>query len=224
MKPIYIVGDVHGKFDLLIHYIKEYEIKDAIIICVGDLGIGFSNHNKNINQCEYLDKFFRGKNINFYSIRGNHDAPSYFKGDKRIVFDNFELVQDYTVKEFNHQKFLFVGGAISIDRRLRVPNMNWWEDEEFNLILPAIKKCDVLITHSAPTWNGPCDKEGITSWCAKDSTLWDECVKERKDHDMLLKLCEAKTHYAGHFHEYYNVDFDGCRSIILGELQIHEHR
>lgn len=224
MKPIYIVGDVHGKFDLLIHYIKEYEIKDSIIICVGDLGIGFSNHNKNINQCEYLDEFFRGKNINFYSIRGNHDAPSYFKGDKRVVLENFELVQDYTIKEFNHQKFLFVGGATSIDRRLRMPNMNWWEGEEFDLDMPAIKKCDVLITHSAPTWNGPSDKEGIASWCAKDPTLWDECVKERKGHDMLLKLCEAKTHYAGHFHEYYNVDFDGCRSIILGELQIHEHR
>ncbi len=224
MKPIYILGDVHGLFEKLINIVKSNEIRDSIIICVGDLGIGFSDHYKTLKQCEYLDKFFRGKNIHFYSIRGNHDAPSYFKGDKRIVLPNFELIQDYTVKEINDQKFLFVGGATSIDRINRRPNSSWWEDEVFNLEMSAIERCDVLITHSAPTWNGPSDKEGISYWCDRDPSLWDECLKERKEHDILIKLTGTKHHYAGHFHQYYNVDFDGCRSIILEELQIYEHR
>ena len=224
MKPIYIVGDVHGRFDDLINIVKKNEIRDSIIICVGDLGIGFSNHDKTLKQCEYLDKFFRGKDIYFLSIRGNHDSPSYFKGDQRVVLPNFELVQDYTLKEINNQKFLFVGGAVSVDRIKRTPTISWWEDEGFNLVMPAIKRCDVLITHSAPTWNGPSDKEGIGWWCENDATLWDECLQERKNHDILIKLCRAKQHYAGHFHEYYNVDFDGCRSIILSELQMYEHR
>jgi hypothetical protein len=80
------------------------------------------------------------------------------------------------------------------------------------------------VTHSAPTWSGPFDKSGISGWCDRDETLWDECLQERKDHDVLIKLCGASRHYCGHFHTSSSVDFDGCISTILDELEVKEIR
>ena len=76
---------------------------------------------------------------------------------------------------------------------------------------------------SGPTWNGPFEKDGIQSWCDKDPTLWEECLKERTEHDILIKKSKAKRHYCGHFHQYYFVDFDDCCSRIIAEFEIVQH-
>ncbi len=40
-KPIYLLGDIHGKWDIINNWIDKFEIKDSYIIQVGDFGIGF---------------------------------------------------------------------------------------------------------------------------------------------------------------------------------------
>ena len=135
------------------------------------------------------------------------------------------MLPDYTTLTLNDKKFLFVGGAISIDRTMRKEGISYWKDEVFKLDESKIQQCDVLITHSAPTWNGPIEKNGmLATFCQKDPTLWDECMEERKQHDILVKLSGAKRHYCGHFHQYFVVDFDDCVSTILDILQIAEIR
>jgi UDP-2,3-diacylglucosamine pyrophosphatase LpxH len=223
--PVYIIGDIHGMTDELIDSIKEYDIKDCMLICVGDLGIGFqSSEYKELRGMGYLNRYFAGRNIHFYSIRGNHDNPFYFKGDGRIVMSHYELLDDYTTMNINGEKFLFVGGATSIDRTARKEGISYWKDEPFVLDAEKMQRCDILITHSAPSWIGSAGKEGISGWLDKDEPLWDELVKERKDHDILLKMTQPKKHYCGHFHISESVDIDGCNSKILNELEIVEHR
>jgi hypothetical protein len=221
-KPIYIVGDIHGKWDQLFLKIKASEIRDFILIGVGDLGIGFLDAEKQERQFDYINSFFGGKGIDFIGIRGNHDDPAYFDG--RVDRSNFKLLADYTSLSLNDKEFLFVGGAVSIDRKIRKEGISYWKDEKFVLDVSKIKRCDVLVTHSAPTWSGPFDRAGISGWCDRDETLWDECLQERKDHDVLNKLCGASRHYCGHFHTSSSVDLDGCVSIILDELEIKEIR
>jgi hypothetical protein len=87
-----------------------------------------------------------------------------------------------------------------------------------------IVECDVLVTHSGPNWIGPFDKEGISGWCKRDEKLWDECLKERSDHNRLYELAKPKKSYLGHFHMYQAVEHNGCYATILDELQIVEHR
>jgi hypothetical protein len=202
--------------------IKASEIRNFTLIGVGDLGVGFLDADKQARQFDYINSFFGGKGIDFIGIRGNHDDPSYFNGS--IDRSNFKLLPDYTSLTLNDKEFLFVGGAVSIDRKIRKEGVSYWADEKFFLDHSKIKRCDVLVTHSAPTWSGPFDKSGISGWCDRDETLWDECLQERKDHDVLIKLCGASRHYCGHFHTSSSVDFDGCISTILDELEVKEIR
>jgi hypothetical protein len=219
---IYLVGDVHGEFDTLFRKITHLEINNCYLIHVGDGGEGFLPEPKQMRQFEHYNNFFKKNNIQYLSIRGNHSNPAYFQGE--IKLSNFELLPDYTYREFNGEKFLFVGGAVSIDRRVRVPNVSWWEDEAFVLKPELVEKVDVLITHSCPPWIGDFQKSGISGWCEKDPTLWEECVKEREDIAKLIELCGAKKHWSGHFHQSHFASHNGCDSRILDILEMVEHR
>jgi len=237
-QPIYIVGDVHGRFDLLQQEIKRFDMRDCTIICVGDLGIGFhaphdphKEHRIHAQQNEWFGR----RNIKFYSIRGNHDDPKFFTGETRVVYPNFELLEDYTTLELNGEKFLFIGGAISVDReatdsrgrKYRVEGVSYWKDEVLVLKPELLVPCDALITHTAPTWIGPIDKEGIRSivnYDVVDPTLWDECLEERKTIDEIIRVVRPKMHYCGHFHCWAWCENWDCYSSILGILQFKEHR
>jgi hypothetical protein len=220
--PTLLVGDIHSEFDTLFRKITHLEIGNCYLIHMGDGGEGFLSEPKQMRQFEHYNNFFKKHNIQYLSIRGNHSDPSYFQG--QIKLSNFELIRDYSYQTFNGEKFLFVGGAVSIDRRIRVPNMSWWEDEAFVLKPELVDKVDVLITHSAPNWIGDFSKQGIAGWCEKDPTLWEECVKEREDIAKLIELCGAKKHRCGHFHQSHFSSHNGCDSRILDILEIVEHR
>ena len=43
---IFYLGDIHGNFNLINQYIKQYDLKDAHIIQVGDFGVGFNTLEK----------------------------------------------------------------------------------------------------------------------------------------------------------------------------------
>jgi len=224
-KPILIIGDIHAAFGRLKEQVEQLDLRSCYLICVGDLGIGFQHPAKGeMHAVKKLNTLFAERDISFMSIRGNHDDPEYFNGAKQINLSHFRLLPDYYHEVINGERFLFVGGAISIDRYYREVGRSYWIGEKFNYDESKIVDCDVLITHSAPTWNGPFDKAGLSGWCEKDKTLWDECFEERKNHDKLIVKSKAKMHYAGHFHEYHWVEFKDCYSTILSIEQIKEHR
>jgi Icc-related predicted phosphoesterase len=230
--PVYIVGDVHGRFDLLQQEIKRFDIRNCIIICVGDLGLGFhwkTDPKKEQRIHAQQNQWFGRRNIKFYSIRGNHDDPQFFTGKTRIAYKNFEMIEDYTTFNINGERFLFIGGAISVDRsgNHRKEGFSYWKDEPLVFKPWLIKECDVLITHSAPTWNGPLSKDGLrefADWENCDKSLWDECLQERKDISHIVRESKAKMHYCGHFHSYHWVEQCNCYSTILAILQFKEHR
>ena len=56
MKPIYILGDIHGNFNHLIWKIKSDNMKDCIIFQVGDFGIGFTTEFNDMNVLGDLNR------------------------------------------------------------------------------------------------------------------------------------------------------------------------
>jgi predicted phosphodiesterase len=213
MKAIYILGDTHGNWKPMKYKIKTFDIRDCIIIHVGDIGLGFQNYDQQEYELMNINEFFKERNIEFLGIRGNHDDPYYFDGG--YDFSNMEFLRDYTVKKIGGKTFQFVGGAISVDRKQRTRDISWWKDEVFDFNPDKLVKCDVLVTHSAPLWNGPVDRDPISSWCDDDKTLWAELKMERLAHNRAIFHCEPSRHYCGHFHVSSTAERDGCISRIL---------
>lgn len=226
-KPVIILGDIHGAFDRLVNQVTRIDISSCYLICVGDLGIGFNYPSDGeLRACNKLNDFFAARDIQFMSIRGNHDNPAYFNGSKRIELSHLKLLSDYHTETLNGEKYFFVGGAVSIDRVHRIPDRSWWADEKFIYDESKVMTCDVLITHSGPTYVGPFDKQGLSGWIQQDPLLWDICYAERIAHNQLIENCRAKTHYCGHFHcKDWAVSPNGiCTSRILDIEEIYEHK
>jgi hypothetical protein len=219
---VIICGDHHGNYNRVFDKIYKNQIENCLLIHVGDGGEGFQPRDKQLETFNVLNEKFGSIGIEYMSIRGNHSDPSYFDGS--INLSHFKLLPDYHTETINDEKFLFVGGAVSIDRSHRKQGLSYWSDELFVLKPELVQKCDVLITHSVPSWNGPNNKSGIESWCSKDPTLWGDCVKERKDHDRLIELCKPSKAYHGHLHSSHWADFAGCYSTILAIEEMKEHR
>jgi len=212
-RAVYVVGDTHGNWKPLKYKIKSFDMSDCTIINVGDIGLGFKSYNRQEEELVGVNEFFKERGIELFGIRGNHDDPHFFDGG--YSFSNMEFLQDYAVRTFNDKIFQFIGGAVSVDRMHRREGESYWKDEKFNFDPNKCVKCDVLITHSTPSWNGPTDKAPISNWLMVDKDLWPELQQERADHDKVIELCKPSRHYCGHFHLNETAEHNGCRSRIL---------
>jgi Icc-related predicted phosphoesterase len=223
MKPILVIGDIHGEFDTLFRVLDASGVENCTLICVGDLGIGFINSKKQLKQIEILQNSFKKRGIEFFSIRGNHDDPSYFDGS--VNFSHFKLISDYSFFEINEIKFGFIGGAVSVDRKLRKEGVNWWKEEGVVFDPSRVQECDVLITHAGSTWNPTFFKrDAVAEYGIKDLHLKDDCGKEKRQVSELISLCKPKKHFCGHFHFYSLAENNGCVSRVLDIMEIVELR
>lgn len=216
----FVIGDIHGKWELVFAALDRNLIENCEVICVGDIGMGFKAHQSQLHEIELLNNRFKKRNIVFYSIRGNHDDPQYFDGS--IDLSNFKLLSDYSSLHIDNYHLFLVGGAVSIDRAVRSPGKSWWVDETCFFDEKLCKQCDILITHSAPMWSGPNDKQGISYWTDRDTLLWEDCVAERVVHNKLIEICKPSRHFCGHFHlSKFTENKDlNVVSVILNELEI----
>ena len=160
------------------------------------------------------------------------------------MYSNLKLVPDYTVMDIYDKKYLFVGGAISIDRKLRLHDMQeaasygdkiekYWFDEVFVLDeekLANITGIDVVISHTAPNYCYPADKLGfgklVNGFAKNDEPLIEDLKKERDDITKMFEILRKNgnnisEHYYGHFH-FSNITMNGYTNHYL--LNINEFR
>lgn len=232
---IIIFGDIHGDWRELIKFSKKYDIVNSLFLICGDFGIGFQkNHSKELKTLTYYNDHLRSRKNYVKAIRGNHDNPFYY--EENLTVGNIELISDYTTKVFNKIKFLFVGGAISVDRK---PNRNitdmfgkyhkgrtqgrdYWEEEQVIYEPETVKKIenvDVVISHSAPDFCYPQHKQNIEKWIQFDNQLIDD-IKEERDilsnvYEILKEKNNIKYWFYGHFHTNWNERIDGTDFILL---------
>ena len=194
---IVLVGDNHGEYGRLFDRIDKMQLSNCILISVGDNAFGFPGFG--LNYLNKLNNNFKERNIEFLAIRGNHCDPEYYSSE--YSWSNLKPLEDYTVIKINGEIWQFVGGAISVDRKYRTNNIDYWKDEVFVLNKTKAVQCDVLITHSAPPWIGPNHKgQFVESFYEKDVTLRDELIDERKSLQELMDICRPSKHFCGHFH------------------------
>lgn len=117
-----VCGDIHGEFDFLAGKIKRMELSDTLIIVAGDCGIGFDQPEYYQQVYQRIVKTLTKNNCGLLLVRGNHDDPEYFEREL-IAFPRMKTVPDYSALRFKDHTILCVGGAVSIDRRYRIDQM-----------------------------------------------------------------------------------------------------
>lgn len=216
---IYALGDIHGNMKRVRDLVDDLGLRGDTIVQVGDFGLGY-HPARDRSNLQRLNEFLAGRDCALWAIRGNHDDPAFFDG--RQLLSNIRLVRDYTAAEIEGLRFLFCGGATSIDRvysmeRMRVAEEYghsepcYWPEEAFVLrpdLLAGVGPVDVVVTHTAPEWCHPDNKAGfgnfVTEFFSDDPGLERELRRERSDMSSLFGMIEgsgARLHLYGHFHQ-----------------------
>lgn len=181
MCRIYVTGDTHGDFNWLPKWCEEnHTTKDDKLIILGDAGILFygPRNKKEIHTKDLISDC----PITLWCVRGNHEArPQSRRGMKHIKigegqrdimfyepsYPNIYYAQDgATMTLENGKRFLFIGGAYSIDKDYRLAmKWPWFEDEELSyqemkdiLSKVADQSFDCVFTHTCPLSWQPYDK------------------------------------------------------------------
>ena len=248
MRILYL-GDIHGNFSLIHQYVKNYDIKDAHIIQVGDFGVGFALLDKERRALGMFHDLFVKNNVIVWAIRGNHDFKPYFDNDP-FGFSNIRLVPDYTVLEIEGKKILCVGGAVSVDREWRytgaqrrgefdvVPGQSWWKDEVFVLEKEKVvdlKGINIVVTHTCPSYCPPDNTFGFGSFVegiirdTGDVGLKTDLNVERQAmndlfHYLKINGNNIDNHYYGHFHKSEVQNYDGIVHRMLGVGELWEEK
>jgi len=202
---MYFIGDIHGSMESFYTKINLFEIKNEILIQLGDFGIGFKGVE---SKLENLNKLLVTTNNFLYVCRGNHDCPYYF--DEGVVCDysNIKFVPDYTVLELQGKKVLFLGGSISIDRKIRTIGISWWPGEKVKFELIKLSDdIDIIVSHIAPLDFPPHGFNSLVlSYALKDPTLTQELIIERKNLQTILQKIKINNKekklfwFYGHYH------------------------
>jgi predicted phosphodiesterase len=239
-----VIGDIHGQFEKLTHYISEYDLRDCVLIQAGDFGAGFKTLRKEKASMKYINSCLVARNIVLYAIRGNHDNPKMFN-EKTLDTSNIFLMKDYsTIILGDGRKILCVGGAISVDRlpnpiardeygkpwKGRTEGKNYWKDEPFVLNeekLEAMRDVDIVISHSAPNFVYPFGCKGSGTWINNDPTLYTELMDERENiakmYEILKKNNNPISHFLyGHFHNSNKEEKDGTVFKLLDIFEFYE--
>lgn len=221
--PIYIWGDTHGNWDQMFLKINQYNISNCHIIHVGDIGIGFREKSWEVKEINLLNDYFRSKEIIFMGIRGNHDNPEYFNGD--YTLSNFRLIEDYSAHKINGEIFLFIGGAISIDRKWREIGKDYWPEEAIKAPGCISQRPSIIISHDCPL------EVGFSS-----ESLYDELENMVKTDsitgrrilssvfDQLKAQTPPKKWFYGHYHSNQMESILGTDFHMMGINSVYELR
>jgi putative phosphoesterase len=221
------IGDTHGNNRAIESACEASD--NSLIIHVGDFGLGFADVYREAETLNELNNLAEEHNNNIVIIRGNHDSKDRFNFFRNRL-SNVHLPEDYEIYQYNDKKILFVGGAISIDRKGRTEYISYWSDEVVVLREDLCQSADVLVTHSTATYCFPTRLAPIVvEWAEEEmekygTDLLKELKEEREKIDRIIELCKPKYHFYGHMHDSWSEEIDGCVHRLLNIDEIHEFR
>lgn len=211
---ILIAGDTHGNEKHIERVFSHAQNEECeLIIQVGDFGYGWSfdpagNDRFSLRCAELVDQ----TGIEIWWLGGNHenyddlyakigdDLPKGFEMFPGVVY----LGRGYSFV-LDDVKFLACGGAVSVDRRMRVPYVSWWPQEAINNV--DIERCkvagkvDVLLTHDF-AWESDIVDRHLDSYWGEVAQRDTEANRRRVSE--ILHNCDADRMFHGHLHHFYS--------------------
>lgn len=211
------LGDTHGDLDFVARAADIAAEHDAEIIQVGDWGFIWTYQGKVVDQVKQLsieleragEKYAKPP-VTMRFIDGNHDHHPELRrlsGNKRspvnLAHNVIYQPRGSTYVDPDGTKFLFLGGAPSIDKHMRTEGRSWWSEEtiteEDMKWVGLTGWADVLVTHDAPTYPPGFMPKGDPDFRIQ-SALSMSYISDA------LKQSKAKLHVHGHWHYRYTAD------------------
>jgi Icc-related predicted phosphoesterase len=208
MTEYLIVGDVHGDISFaskMTKLAKNWDIDT--IIQVGDFGV-WDHYDDGVYFLDKLNENSELRDVRWVFVPGNHenyDRLEDYEANADRTVEGFPMLRNrihYTGKVnkwvWDDVVFKAVGGAHSIDKAWRTPKKSWWHQETLTaselLMSQVMGPADVLLTHDCPTYapfryrlkNDP------------DSHI------HRQKIDEVVRHTQAKVHFHGHMHDFYD--------------------
>lgn len=226
---ILTIGDTHMAFNKLNQLISKKQ-PDMLIVC-GDFGFWPSLAEEKVN-CEWrghstryvkketncLQKIKPGK-TKIYWIDGNHEQHSelnkYQNGKIHELEKNiFFCSRGSSLTLPDGRNILFIGGARSIDKNMRIEGVDWFREEtisnkDYDLALSHDKKIDIIISHTCPEYFAP---DLIQGNIAK---IYDPSCKALNG---LFNTYKPSKWYFGHWHLYKEGYYRNCHWTCLNYL------
>lgn len=193
-----IIGDIHGKMLPYIALLDDCENS----IQVGDFGMGFGTKG----EAEFVDSMIDQMPGNHRFIRGNHDDPKEAKQSSHYIKDG--TIENDT---------MFIGGADSIDKDMRIEGISWWRDEELSyqelnglISLYAFMQPKIMVTHTAPI-SIPRDHMGFK--------IYGEGSRTELALQQMYETHKPDIWLFGHWHRRFDLYVGRTRFICLNELE-----
>ena len=241
-KRVVVSGDIHGDFKGIVYKLCiQYGLTDTLLIVAGDCGFGFEKQGYYESVYNHVAERLRKANNWVVFLRGNHDDPSYFS-QERIAYERWRCISDYTILQACSHNIICIGGATSVDRserkeenaRLRekghLETAVWWPDEapfcSLKVIdsIPSDIRIDTVVTHTAPAFCEPQNKQGLKPWVVMDPAIVWDTDWERRTMDAIFLFLRGHRHpikrwYYGHFHQSWSGQREG---VLFSMLDIEE--
>lgn len=160
MSKVIVTGDIHGDFGA-INVVINKKFPDVIIQC-GDNAYFWPETN-NVGK-------IKPGNCKVYLLPGNHSDWDQIESKiGRRGRDPVEIEQNVfycpigSTAVINERRFMFIGGADSIDKKYRTLGISWWKQELLNqedidFCLSTTHKIDIICSHTAPKMFNIADK------------------------------------------------------------------
>ena len=216
---IYITGDLHGdpsKLDLFYEQTGKNLTRNDYMIILGDFGMIWSADAQygyfadTIRAYEYFEKkypwttlFIDGNHENFIHLK-QYPKKKWNGGQINAITEHCLWLRRGYVYTIENRTFLTIGGAYSIDKIWRKPNISWWKDEaithwDIKRAKQNLAKCnntvDYVLTHCAPT---PIHQE------IAEQEHFSHADKEESKNEVLLQeintIINFKQWYFVHYH------------------------
>lgn len=210
------VGDTHANALSTLHVIREVEARGIkTVVQVGDFGF---YPRLQLGQ-QFLHRVSRAcveAGITFHWVDGNHEDHESLPHEETT--DPWELLPNLiwhprgTITELCGKRFMWMGGAVSVDKYARTPGLDWFHDEipSERAWLRALEagEADIMVSHDAP--------EGVSlrglPWVLDELARASELM--RAGLSSVLRSCGARLSVHGHWHQRHWGVVDGV--LILG--------
>ncbi|MDE0211285.1 MAG: metallophosphoesterase [Boseongicola sp.] len=205
IRKLVLVGDIHGKFPSFHAFARRTLGREVAVVQVGDFGHGFLDHATAAGAGD----FFRENVGTCGFIRGNHDDPEVCR------------MMPGWIPDGHHDpvwNIMFVGGAHSVDRHLRIQGLDWWEDEECSIaeLNKIVDRYDavkprIMVTHDAPS--------AAIEAVFPHVRLFRPLSRTTQAFDAMIEAHRPDAWIFGHWHRSASAVLDGTRFQCLGELR-----